>query len=280
MSDAADAVALGDRATAALGLGVGRGAEFVPISELSGEPISRDQLKRLQERYVWAGAYCRDADVLEVACGSGPGLGHLARTARSLVAGDLSNEALKRAQKHYDGRVRLFRLDAEWLPLADASVDVVILCEAIYYLPRPHRFATEAKRVLRSGGWLLIVSANKDVPGFQPSLHSHKYLGVLELDQWLRQLEFRPHFFGSTPLAGGPWRQQVLRPLQRLAGTLGVMPQTMRSKRLLRRFVFGPLVPMPAEIVTGQVPCRPPTPIPSDTPDRQHKVIFCAALRA
>jgi SAM-dependent methyltransferase len=262
-----------------VGVGMGRGAEFGQISEFAGEPISREQLERLHDRYLWAAGYCRDADVLEVACGSGPGLGHLARTARFLVAGDLSRQALRHALQHYHGRVHLFRLDAEWLPFADASFDVVILCEAIYYLPRPDRFATEAKRVLRSGGWLLIVSANKDLPGFQPSLHSHDYFGVVELDRWLRQLGFRPQFFGGTPLAATPLRQQVLRPLQRLAGRLGVMPQTMRNKRFLRRFVFGPLMPMPAEIMAGEVPCRA-TPIPSDRPDRQHKVILCAAQRA
>jgi ubiquinone/menaquinone biosynthesis C-methylase UbiE len=115
-----------------VGLGVGRGVEFGLISEFAGEPISREQLERLHDRYLWAAGYCRDADVLEVACGSGPGLGHLDRTARLLVAGDLSREALDHARRHYRGRIQLLRLDAEWLPFADASFDVVILCEAIY----------------------------------------------------------------------------------------------------------------------------------------------------
>ena len=253
---------------------------FAQISELSGEPISREQLERLHDRYVWAAGYCRDADVLEVACGSGPGLGHLAGVAKSLVAGDLSEDILALVRRHYRDRVVVGRLDAESLPFAEASFDVVILCEALYLLPRSERFLLEAQRVLRSGGWLLIVSANKDLPGFQPCLYSHVYLGVVELDRRLRELGFVPRFFGGTPLPTTPWRQRALRPLQGLAATLGVMPQTMRNKRFLRRVVFGPLMPMPAEIVAGEIPYRPPTPLRSDRSDHRHKVIFCAALRS
>jgi hypothetical protein len=51
----------------------------------------------------------------------------------------------------------------------------------------------------------------------------------------------------------------------------------MAGKKLLKRLVFGRLVPMPAEIEAGMVPVRQPTPLPSDRPDRAHKVIFCAA---
>lgn len=253
---------------------------FAQISELAGEPISREQLERLHQRYLWAAGYCREADVLEVACGSGPGLGHLAGVARSLVAGDLSEDILALARRHYGDRIDLRRLDAENLPFAGASFDVVILCEALYLLPRPERFLLEARRVLRSGGRLLIVSANKDLPGFQPCLYSHVYFGAVELDRCLQKLDFAPEFFGGTPLPATPWRQRALRPLQRLAARLGVMPQTMRNKRLLRRVVFGPLMSMPAEVVAGEVPCQLPTPIRSDRPDHRHKVIFCAAVRS
>jgi SAM-dependent methyltransferase len=258
---------------------MGSDIQFAQISELAGEPISREQLERLHHRYVWAAGYCRDADVLEVACGSGPGLGYLAGAAKSLVAGDLSADILDLARRHYGDRIDVRRLDAENLPFAEASFDVLILCEALYLLPRPERFLLEAQRVLRSGGWLLLVSANKDLPGFQPCLYSHVYFGVVELDRSLRELSFVPEFFGGTPLPATPWRQRALRPLQRLAATLGLMPQTMRNKRFLRRVVFGPLLQMPAEIAGGEVPYRPPTRIRSDRADRQHKVIFCAALR-
>jgi ubiquinone/menaquinone biosynthesis C-methylase UbiE len=258
---------------------MGSGPNFARISELSGDPISREQLERLHDRYLWAAGYCRDADVLEVACGSGPGLGHLAAVARSLVAGDLSDDILDLARRHYGDRVDVRRLDAENLPFAEASFDVVIVCEALYLLPRPDRFLIGARRILRPGGRLLIVSANKDLPGFQPCLYSHVYFGVVELDRHLRELEFTPQFFGGTPLPATSWRQRALRPFHGLASRLGVMPQTMRNKRFLRRVVFGPLMPMPAEIVAGEVPSRPPAPIPSDRPDREHKVIFCAAQR-
>ena len=51
-------------------------------------------------RYYWAGEYCRDKDVVEAACGSGQGLGYLAGIARSLEAGDYSDEILSIARRH------------------------------------------------------------------------------------------------------------------------------------------------------------------------------------
>jgi SAM-dependent methyltransferase len=50
--------------------------------------------------------------------------------------------------------------DAETIPVADASIDTVISSEMIYYLAQPERFATEAHRVLSSGGRLLISTTN------------------------------------------------------------------------------------------------------------------------
>ena len=51
-------------------------------------------------------------------------------------------------------------LDAEQIPFADASIDTAVSAEMIYYLQRPERFITEAYRVLRSGGRLVLSTTN------------------------------------------------------------------------------------------------------------------------
>ena len=50
--------------------------------------------------------------------------------------------------------------DAQWIPIADASIDTAIASEMIYYLSEPERFVREAYRVLRPGGKLLMSTTN------------------------------------------------------------------------------------------------------------------------
>lgn len=47
-------------------------------------------------------------------------------------------------------------MDAQELPFQDATFDVVLLLEAIYYLPHAEKFMAEARRVLRPDGILFI----------------------------------------------------------------------------------------------------------------------------
>jgi hypothetical protein len=73
--------------------------------------------------------------------------------------------------------------------------------------------------------------------------------------------------------------QRVLRPIKAFATRTGLMPKTMAGKKLLKRMVFGKLIPMPAELQAGMMPFSPPTPISADHPDIRHKVVYCAAGR-
>ena len=82
-----------------------------------------------------AGQYCADKDVVEVACGSGQGLGYLAGIAGSFEAGDFSDEILSIARQHYGERISLKQFDAQDMPFEDKSKDVIILFEAMYYIP-------------------------------------------------------------------------------------------------------------------------------------------------
>jgi hypothetical protein len=124
---------------------------------------------------------------------------------------------------------------------------------------------------------MLITTANKDLYDFNPSPHSYTYYGVPELRDLFRQYGFTPTFFGNTPVNTLSWRQRMLRPVKKFLANSGLMPKTMAGKKLLKRFVFGSLVPMPSEIVAGMAPDVDPVPIPADSSDRKHKVIFCLA---
>jgi SAM-dependent methyltransferase len=251
--------------------------DFVPLTEIAGDDVTAEQVERLARRYYWAGEFCRGKDALEVACGSGQGFGYLASVARSATAGDNSPALLEIARRHYGSRVEFQRFDAEQMPFADGRFDVVLIFEALYYLPDAERFFGECRRILRPHGTLLIASANKDLFDFNPSPHSTRYFGVVELGEVLSRYGFRVDFFGDTPVDVTSARQRLLRPIKALAARSGLIPKSMAAKKLLKRLVFGRLVKMPAEITAETAPKIAPTPLRAGQPDRSHKVLFCAA---
>jgi SAM-dependent methyltransferase len=249
---------------------------FAEVSELAGEPISREQVERMEHRYAWAARYCAGRDVVEVACGSGPGLGILAATARSLVAGDISAPILSLARRHYGSRVQIERIDAQALPFESGSKDVILLFEAIYYLADARRFVLECRRVLRPGGRVLVATANKDLADFNPSPYSHVYYGAVELRELFASAGFAAELFGHLSVREVGWKQRALRPVKRSVVALGLMPRTMRGKRLLKRLVFGEPVCMPAELAEP-ADFAAPRPLSGETADREHKVLYLAA---
>jgi SAM-dependent methyltransferase len=269
--------------------------DYVSVTEITGDEVSQEQADRLCNRYYWAGRYCLEKDVVEAACGSGQGLGYLASIARTLEAGDFSDTILSIARKHYGKRIDLRRFDAQYMPFEDKSKDVIILFEAIYYIPDAEQFVRECGRVLRPGGKVLIATANKDLYDFNPSPHSYKYYGVVELNSLFFKYGFKSAFYGDTPIDNISLRQKALRPIKKLVVISGLMPKSMAGKKLLKRFVFGGLVKMPAEIgppitqinadskeekdVEDSYRIRyvEPDRISSDTANKMYKVIYCEA---
>lgn len=251
--------------------------DYLAVTELSGDEVSQEQVERLCNRYYWAGRYCAGKDVLEVACGTGQGLGYLSKLSKNFSAGDYSEEILKIAKAHYGARIHLKQFDAQDMPYADNSLDVIILFEAIYYLPSAEKFVSECRRILRNGCKVLIATANKDLYDFNPSPHSYKYYGVVELNNLFANHGFSVECFGNTLVDELSWRQKILRPIKKTAVKLGLAPKSMNGKKLLKRLVFGGLVKMPAEIEEVMAPYVEPTKLSSFQADKKHKVIYCVA---
>jgi len=222
--------------------------DYISVTEIAGDEVTQEQIDRMCNRYYWAGQYCSGKDVVEVACGTGQGLGYLSGIARSIEAGDYSEKILSIASRHYGDRIILRQFDAQDMPFEDRSKDVIIIFEALYYIPDADRFVKECARVLRPGGKVLVANANKDLFDFNPSPHCYEYHGVRELKVLFERHGFETEFFGDTPVEGVSMRQKILRPVKKLVVTLGIMPKTTAGKKWLKRIVFGGLVEMPAEI--------------------------------
>ena len=95
--------------------------DFLDVSELAGDDVTREQVERIFHRYAWAASFCRGKDVLEAACGTGQGLGMLAGVAKKVVAGDFSEAMVRRSKAHYGDRLEILRFDAQALPFVNAS---------------------------------------------------------------------------------------------------------------------------------------------------------------
>jgi 2-polyprenyl-3-methyl-5-hydroxy-6-metoxy-1,4-benzoquinol methylase len=94
--------------------------------------------------------------VLDVGCGEGHFAGALARQGAEVVAIDVAEEPLRRARvRHPDLDTRLVEPEAP-LPLEDSSFDIVWAGEVIEHVADTSRWLSEVRRVLRSGGLLLL----------------------------------------------------------------------------------------------------------------------------
>lgn len=247
------------------------------VTDVAGEPTEETQLKRLLARYHWAASYCSGKDVLEAACGTGQGLGLLRSRAAHVYACDLSEKNLATARRGNGDGQALVRADAQYLPFADASLDAVILLEAIYFIPTAKRFIAEARRVLRPGGWCILSSINKDCIDFNPhhSLYRALY-GTRELASLLIEYGFAPEGFGIIPMDEPTIRTKIFAPIKKMAVRLKLIPEGKKARLLLKRIVFGPLQRMPRDISTMPPPDIKPVPLSLEIADQVHQVILCA----
>ena len=129
-------------------------ASEIPLSD-------REQVNRYciqLYHHVAAAINLSGKDVVEVGSGRGGGAAYITRylKPRSMVGIDFSRKAIEFCRKYYsiDG-LSFSQGDAENLPLADGSVDVVINLESSHCYGSMTRFLGEVYRVLRSNGFLL-----------------------------------------------------------------------------------------------------------------------------
>lgn len=252
-------------------------SDYTIVTELPGGRASREQISRLYHRYRTAVPYTEGKDVLEVGCGAGQGLGYLAPRARRVIGGDYTEANLRQARRHYNGTVGLVRFDAHRLPFPQASFDLVILFEAIYYLAKPEEFLEETRRVLRDGGTLLISTVNCNWADFNPSPFSVRYFSAPELAASLRGQDFEVELYGAYRASPETVRDKAVSVLKRSAMTLGLMPRTMKGKELFKRVFFGKLEPLPAEIEDGMAEYLPLDPVSAEAPDSRHKILYAVA---
>lgn len=126
--------------------------------------------------------------VLDVGCGAMNVADRITDMDAHYVGVDYGDPHIRYAAKKYsDAAVRLHtsfgRCDAAALPVADSSMDVVVMSEVIEHLVRPELAVWEMSRVLRPGGVVIITTNNASEvplrsPLTQPFAWLEKVLGA------------------------------------------------------------------------------------------------------
>lgn len=136
------------------------------VPNANEEPISLPDDPSVQKypmqmyHYLAAKADIRGKVVLEVGSGRGGGARYVAGSFQpaSYTGMDLAQSAVDLANKvHVLPNLRFIQGSAENIPLADNSVDVVLNVESCHAYGSVDKFLSETRRVLRPGGYLLLV---------------------------------------------------------------------------------------------------------------------------
>jgi ArsR family transcriptional regulator len=97
--------------------------------------------------------------IADLGCGTGPTSEALAPLVERVLAVDASESMLRAARRRLEpfDNVELRTGELEALPIADRSVDAATLVLVLHHVAEPPRVLSEAARILRPGGQLLIV---------------------------------------------------------------------------------------------------------------------------
>ncbi len=114
-------------------------------------------------RYLFARSFCLGKDVLDVASGEGYGSAQLAQVARSVIGIEYAAPTARLAHRNFPRpNLSFVNGDARRLPLADASVDVVVSFETIEHFAGQEAFVAEVRRALRPDGCFIVSTPDRD----------------------------------------------------------------------------------------------------------------------
>jgi SAM-dependent methyltransferase len=124
-------------------------------------PANQQQQYPLQMyHYLATKTLIEGKKVLEVGSGRGGGANYIAQylSPASYIGMDLAHNAVQLANKlHSCTNLKFIQGSAERIPLKDGAVDVVLNVESCHAYGSVEKFLREVKRVLKPGGYLLLV---------------------------------------------------------------------------------------------------------------------------
>ena len=128
-------------------------------------------------RYALALEFVQNKKVLDIASGEGYGANLLAQKAGHVIGVDISSDVIKQAnQKYQRPNLRFLCGSVENIPVPDKEVDVIVSFETLEHIADHEKMLAEIKRVLATGGLLIISTPDKknytDKTGYKNPFHT------------------------------------------------------------------------------------------------------------
>jgi SAM-dependent methyltransferase len=127
---------------------------------IPGLDIENYWFRRHEVVYQRLAPRCAELEVLEAGCGEGYGADLISHVAQRVIALDYDETTVAHVRARYS-RVEVMHGNLAELPLADASVDVVVNFQVIEHLWDQTQFVRECARVLRPSGLLMVSTPNR-----------------------------------------------------------------------------------------------------------------------
>jgi SAM-dependent methyltransferase len=186
----------------------------------------------------WIERLDRSVRVLELGAGGGYLLEELGdRGFRHLTGSDITVTALAEMSRRKHG-FTVVGADAESLPFAEQSFDVVISSDVLEHLTRPHQHLSEVHRLLKPGGVYLVKTPNRrpaELYYWLRDLYDHhiwhpSMFSPAELKRALTATGFAPSFLPVAELTAAQLRKIPTESARTLARNLPIsrLPTTLQ----------------------------------------------------
>ncbi len=163
------------------------------VRDREGRARKADKIKRALESYASdrLGGVC-----LDIGCSAGVITATVAPLFRRAIGVDFDETAFDAVEPEARRGVQFLRGDAMTLPLANASVDVMICAQVYEHVPDDRTLFAEMRRVLKPGGVVFFSGPNRLFPiephYFLPFLH---WLPPGAADRYLRLAGQGDHYY-------------------------------------------------------------------------------------
>ena len=225
--------------------------DFSDFTEVSGKPITKDQLYRMRHRYSWAKDLInRDKIGLELCCGSGQGLKIISESLEKLYAVDITESLIDQAKKNSPDNVIFSKKDGiTFLENSENDFyDFIIMFECIYYFESLERLIDLAKKSLKPGGLILLTWPNPLKKDFVKCDHTYCYPLLKDLKNFSKNKSFKIEFYGFEALTQKSLLKSLKSKIKTLAVKFNLIPKTQKGRVLLKRIFQGKMINMPSTL--------------------------------